>query len=140
MSSEIVVLWDCRAKCQKPIEVWKSIVDTTKGVKPTSLLILQPPNCQIPQPLQTVMRMTNTKMFVGNDAVEFAFLELCLSITSYPGANIILVTDDLVTFVRPFRLNADSKATIITSSQLPWPLNQASWTKSLRFLSSSRKK
>lgn len=140
MSSEIVVLWDCRAKCPKPIDVWKSIVDTTKGVKPTSLLILQPPNSQIPEPLQTVMRMTNSKMFVGNDAVEFAFLEVCLSLTSSPGANIILVTDDLVTFARPFRLNTESKATIITSSQLPWPLNQASWAKSLRFLNTSRKK
>ena len=86
------------------------------------------------------MRMTNSKMFVGNDAVEFAFLEVCLSITSSPGANIILVTDDLVTFARPFRLNTESKATIITSSQLPWPLNQASWAKSLRFLNTSRKK
>lgn len=140
MSSEIVVLWDCRAKCPKPLDVWKSIVDTTKGVKPTSLFILQPPNSQIPGPLQTVMRMTNSKMFVGNDAVEFAFLEVCLSITSYPGANIILVTDDLATFARPFRLNPESKATIITSSQLPWPLNQAPWAKSLRFLSTSRKK
>lgn len=140
MSGEFVVLWDCRAKCPKPLDVWKSIIEITKGVKPTSLLILQPGNSQIPDPLQTVMRMTNSKMFVGNDCIEFAFLELCLAITMTPDAKIIIVTDDLVTFTRPFRLAPNSHATIITSSKLSWPLNQASWAKSFQFVPSSRKK
>ena len=85
------------------------------------------------------MRMTNSKMFVGDDAVEFAFLEVCLSLTTAPDEKLILVTDDLETFVRPFRLNPDSKATLITGQKLGWPLAQASWTKSLQFIPISRR-
>ena len=137
---EVVVVWDCRVKCQKPLDVWKTIIETTGGAKPTTLLILQPPETEIPAPLQTVMRMTNSKMFVGPDAIEFCFLEVCLTIASVPNSQVILVTDDLETFARSFRLGQTKQSVFITSQKLGWPLSEAQWSKPLQFVSLRRSK
>lgn len=136
---EVVVVWDCRVKCPKPLDVWKIIIETTGGAKPTTLLILQPPETDIPAPLQTVMRMTASKMFVGADAIEFCFLEVCLTIATTPSAQVILVTDDLETFARTFRLGQTKQSVFITSQKLGWPLSEAPWTKSLQFVSLPRR-
>ena len=131
---EVVVVWDCRIKCPRPLDVWKTIIETTGGVKPSTLLILQPPETDIPAPIQTVMRMTNSKMFVGSDAIEFCFLEVCLTIATAPNSQILFVTDDLDTFARTFRLGQTKQSVFITSQKLAWPLSEAAWTKTLQFV------
>lgn len=136
MSSDrqIVVIWDCRVKHPRPLNVWKVINDITKGQKPTTLLILQPSETEIPGPLKTVMRMITTKMFVGDDAVQFAFLELCILLAQAPSSKILMVTDDIRTFVRPFRIATPESAVFITSQTLGWPFSHASWAKSIQFV------
>ena len=84
------VIWDCRSNKQKPSDLWKLILNIS-GSKPTSLLVLQPNGTEIPQALCTVMRLTYSKIFVGNDSLQFCFLELCLLLNSNPNSKFIII-------------------------------------------------
>lgn len=140
MSEEVIVVWDCRVKRQRPMDIWKLIMNKTGGVKPSSLLILQPPGTDLPPPICSVMRMTFSKMFVGNDAVEFCFLELAMLLAEKSKSKFIIVSDDLSHFVRAFRLTQSESTIFITSQKLQWPLSEAQWTKSLQFVEPTKQK
>lgn len=139
-SQQIHVIWDCRVKRQKPMSIWKLILKQTGGIRPSSLLILQPPGTDLPQPLCTVMRMTFSKMFVGEDAIEFCYLELSVLLATNPKAKFIIVSDDLPHFVRAFRNIQPETIAFISSQKLQWPLSDASWTKSIQFIEPTKLK
>ena len=138
--SQIHVIWDCRVKSKKPMDIWKQILNKTGGVKPNSILVLQPPESTLPQPLCTIMRMTLSKMFVGDDAVQFCYLELCLLLNAQPNSMFIIVSDDLDHFARAFRLIKPDSAIFITNQKLQWPLSEAQWAQSLQFVQTGKGK
>jgi hypothetical protein len=139
MSQTVLAVWDCRVKSAKPLDIWKLIIEASAGAKPTTLLVLQPPDTDIPAPLQTVMRMTNSKIFVGPEAVDFCFLELALTVATTPQSQIILVTEELDTFVRAFRIGQPKQVVFITSQKLGWPLSEAKWAKPIQFVPLARR-
>jgi hypothetical protein len=136
---QVFVLWDCRVRSHKPLDIWKLILEATGHTKPTTLLILQPPETEIPAPIQTAMRMTNSKVFVGLDSVDFCFLELCLAIATNPEARIVVLSDDVNTFGRAFRTGQAKQVVFLTSQRLSWPLSDAKWSKGLQFTSLARR-
>jgi len=136
---QVVVVWDCRVRCPKPIDVWRVVTETAGGVRPTTVLVLQPPDTEIPAPVQAIMRMTASKLFVGADAVEFCFLDVCLTIATAQNPRFVLVTDDLPTFSRAFRLEQASQAVFITGQKPGWPLAEAAWTKQLQSVAPPRR-
>jgi hypothetical protein len=130
----VVVVWDCWAKSIKPLEIWKLILETSSRAKPTALLILQPGDATIPSPIQTAMRMTNSKLFVGADGIDFCFLELCMAVVMSPSSQIVVVSDDVDLFSRAFRIGQTKQVVFITNRKLRWPLSEAKWTKSIQFV------
>jgi hypothetical protein len=85
------------------------------------------------------MRMTNSKVFVGADSIDFCFLELCLAIAASPEARVVVLSEDVNTFARAFRAGQVKQAIFITSQKLSWPLSEAKWTKVLQFTSLPRR-
>lgn len=141
MVEQVHVLWDCRVKRQKPMDIWKLILSKTGGGRPSSVLVLQPTGTDLPKPLCTVMRMTSSKMFVGEDSVEFCFLELNLLLSSQPGSKFIIVSDDVQHFVRAFReIKSDTSVMFFTNQKLQWPLSDAPWIRQIQFVDPSRGK
>ena len=126
------VIWDCRCDVSQPTDTWKKILKISGG-KPASLLVLQTQGSQLPAPLCTVMRMTFSKIFVGDDALEFCFLELCLLLNANPESRFIILSDDLNHFCRAFRLSQPEDVMFITKSKLQWPLSSAQWLKNIQF-------
>ena len=106
----------------------------TNGMKPTNVLILQTQPKEFSIPLQTIMRMCNTKVFASEDSVKFCFLELCILLSQKPESQYIIVSNDLEIFVRAFRVSQPEKSVFITSQKLSWPLSEAPWTKKLQFV------
>jgi hypothetical protein len=139
MEHVVVVLWDCRVKATKPLDTWRLILETAGQAKPTTLLVLQPPDTTIPSPIQTAMRMTNSKMLVGADSVDFAFLELCIAVATSPSAQVIVVSDDVDTFGRTFRACQVRQVVFITNQKLSWPLSEAKWIKPVQFVQVARR-
>ena len=138
--SQVHVIWDCRVKSKKPMDIWKQILNKAGGVKPNSILVLQPPESTLPQPLSTIMRMTLSKMFVGEDAVQFCYLELCLLLNTQPNSTFIIVSDDLDHFARAFRLLKPENAIFITNQKLQWPLSDAPWAQAIQFVPTGKGK
>ena len=116
------------------MDTWKQILNSTGGVRPSSILVLQPQDTTLPQPLCTIMRMTFSKMFVGEDALEFCYLELCLMLNSQPNSKFVIVSDDVEHFGRAFRLQKSESPVFITNQKLKWPLSEASWAKSIQYV------
>ena len=132
--SEYYVLWDCRVQRPDPLDLWKLLNDISGGIRPTKILILQPTGTEMPEPLCTLIRMTNSKVFVGEDAVQFAFLEFSLLLKNSPKSLFVMLTDDLNVFVRPFRIANAIHATFVTSKTLDWQFAMAPWASSITFL------
>ena len=132
--SQVHVVWDCRVQAKNSMDLCKQMLNKAGGVRPTSILVLQPQNTQIPKPLSTIMRMTLSKMFVGEDAVKFCFLDLSLLVNQNPDSTFIIVSDDVEHFARAFRLQKVEKAVFLTNQKLQWPLSDADWVKSLQFV------
>ncbi|EAY13275.1 hypothetical protein TVAG_464090 [Trichomonas vaginalis G3] len=140
MSQPVHVVWDCRVKSKKPLEIWKQILEKTGGNRPTSLLVLQPPNTDLPQPLCTIMRMCLSKMFVGEDALQFCYVELCCLLSNQPNSAFVIVSDDVPHFARAFRVAQPASAIFFTQQKLQWPLSEASWAAPLQFIAPGRSK
>jgi hypothetical protein len=136
---QVLVLWDCRVKPAKPLDIWKLILETSGRSKPTMIFVLQPPDTAIPAPIQTAMRMTNSKMFVGADSIDFCFLELCVAVATVPGSQVIIVSDEVDTFGRTFRIGQTRQIVFITNQKLSWPLTEAKWAKSIQFVPAGRR-
>ena len=129
----LYILWDCRTNNPHPNDIWKQILDLSHGVKPTTMLILEPEGTSLPPTLSTIMRMLNTKMFVGQNAVEFCYLELALALAESQ-ANVVVISDDLDIFVRPFQVFQPQLAVFITTKKLSWPFSAAPWISKVNFV------
>jgi hypothetical protein len=136
---QVLVLWDCRVKVAKPLDTWKLILETSGRSKPTAIFVLQPPETAIPPPIQTAMRMTNSKVFVGADGIDFCFLELCVAVATAAGSQVIVVSDDVDTFGRTFRIGQPRQVVFITNQKLSWPLAEAKWAKLIQFVPIGRR-
>jgi hypothetical protein len=78
--------------------------------------------------------MTNSKLFVGADGIDFCFLELCMAVVTSPSSQIVVVSDEVDLFSRAFRIGQTKQVVFITNRKLRWPLSEAKWTKSIQFV------
>lgn len=140
MSQQVHVVWDCRVKSKKPLDIWKQILEKTGGSRPASLLVLQPSNTELPQPLCTMMRMCLSKVFVGEDALSFCYVELCCLLSNQPNSTFVIVSDDVQHFVRAFRVAQPANTLFFTQQKLQWPLTEAPWASAIQFVAPGRSK